>query len=69
MMTVAAYIVVYPHPSIPPVERIQRLELESGDDGKQLLELLRGIFPDHSSDLKDATLWKVSRSSAAQLPP
>lgn len=64
------YLVAYPHPSIsPPGERIQRFELASNTDGKALLGMIRDAFPNHSSDLKHGTLWKVSRSPVAQLLP
>ena len=65
----STYIVAYPHPTIPPRERILPLELGSGARGRGLLKLLKDEFPNHSDDLKDATLWKAGRSTVARLPP
>jgi hypothetical protein len=64
------YLIAYPHPTVSPAERIERLELDAETDGKTLLGLLRDVYPDHSGDLtvKGTTLRKVSRPSVAQLP-
>ena len=63
------YIVVYPHPSVPKGERIRRIKLDSEARGETLCELLKSKYPEHSSDLRSATLWKASRSTVARLPP
>ena len=65
-MTTKFYIVIYPHPGVPPRHRIERLEIGSEVDGKGLLGKLCDIYPDQHDDLKDGTLWKASRSTVAQ---
>ena len=67
--TYAYYLVAYPHPKIPRRKRIKRFKVDSEGDGKVLLGLLKDAYPDHRDDLKNATLWKVSRSSVARLSP
>jgi len=68
-MTTTTYTVAYPHPEISPEERIELFRLDSDDDGDTLVERLCGHYLDHRDDLKDATLWKASRSTVVQLPP
>ena len=68
-MTTKFYIIVLPHPEVPPRRRILRFRLESEAGGDTVLERLCDTYPDQRDDLKDATLWKVSRSTVAQLPP
>jgi len=67
--THAYYLVAYPHPTVLPTRRIKRLKLDSDAVGTELLGLLRDSYPDHSGDLDNVTLWKVSRSTVAQSPP
>ena len=66
--TEAAYLIAYPHPSIPPAQRLWRHRLDSLTTGENLRELLRSRYPQHSDDLKRLTLQKVSRSSVARPP-
>ena len=65
----AYYNVAYPHPSVPEGKRVRRIKLDSEASGETLFELVRSKYPEHSSDLESATLWKASRSTVAQLPP
>jgi len=67
-MTTTTYIVAYPHPEVSRHKLIKRLRCGSDDDGDTLIDRLCDIYPGHRDDLKEATLWKVSRSIMAQLP-
>jgi len=67
--THAYYLVAYPHPTASMARRIKRLELGSDAVRKDIVALLKDSYPDHSGDLNDATLWKVSRSTEAQSSP
>jgi hypothetical protein len=68
-MATQIYLVAYPHPDIVPSYSIQPLKLVPQTSGKELLEALAAVFPEHSDDLKarETTIWKVSRSPAAQV--
>jgi hypothetical protein len=61
--THAYYLLAYHHPSIRPLDRIERLKLDSDADGREMVLALP-----KDDDLKDATIWKVSRLAVAQLP-
>lgn len=65
----ATYLVAYPHPHIPQVNRILPCEVTSGTRGTQLIKQLIADYPEYSEDLKSATLWKASRPLVVQLPP
>jgi len=67
--THAYYHVAYPHSTVHPTGRIKQLKLNPDAVGKDLLGLLKDAYPDHSGDLDDVTLWKVSHSTGAQIPP
>ena len=67
--TPAYYLVAYPHSTIHPTKRIKRFKLDPDAVGKDLLGLLKDAYPEHSGDLDDVTLWKVSRLFRAQIPP
>lgn len=62
------YLVAYPHPSIPPTERIRPYRVGPEFKG-ELLKEIRAAYPQYSDDLKGATLWKVSCLTVVQLPP
>ena len=57
--TYAHYIVAYPHPAIPPRERIQRLKVDTESSGERIVAELRGNYLEHSDDLKNPILRKV----------
>lgn len=63
-----AYIIAYPHPSIPRRRTIRRFDVGM-TSGEAVIERVIAIHPDLRDDLGDAALWKVGQSSAAQLPP
>jgi len=65
----AYYLVAYPHPAIPPARRIRRLKLNLDAVGTEIVGLLKDACPDHSGDLDNVTLWKVSSPTVAQFPP
>ena len=65
----STYIVAYPHPTIPPRERVRRFRLNLDADEEDLLRLLIDKFQDHRDDLRVATLWKAGRLTVAQFPP
>jgi len=68
-MTTKFYIVSYPHPEVSPGYRTLPLELDPGAFGFTVLQQLRDIHPDQRDDLNlNATLWKASRSTMAQIP-
>lgn len=70
MIPTHAYcLVAYPHSTVHPTRRIKRLKLGPDADGKDILGLLKDAYPDNSSDLDDATIWKVSRPTESQFPP
>ena len=68
-MATTTYTVTYPHPEIHPEERIKLFTLDSDAGGGTLIRKLCDHYPDHRDDLKDATLWKASRSTVVQFPP
>ena len=54
------YLVAYPHPSVTPLYRVKRFNLDqSKTDVETLLGLLKNSYPDHTDDLNDAILRKV----------
>ena len=63
------FTVAYPHPSIPPAKRMSPCEVGPKTYRKGLLEQLIEEYPEHSEDLRQATIWKASCLSIAQLPP
>ena len=67
-MTTTIYTVAYPHPKISRGKTILPFTANLEFDGFTLIEQLRVRYPDHCNDLKDASLWKVSRSSVAHPP-
>ena len=60
-MTTTTYIVAYPHPSIHELDRACACEVDSRTRRKGLLSQLYEEYPRLTEDLKEATLWRVSR--------
>jgi len=57
------YHVAYPNPSLRPKDRVCRCGVDSETDRKGLLSQLYEEYPDHTEDLKHASIWKVIRLS------
>lgn len=68
-MTYAQFTVAYPHPAIPPLERIRSFTMNPKAYSNTLHKQLRAVYPGLCDDLKDAVLWKAGRSSSSQLSP
>jgi len=61
IMTTKTYIVAYPDPSLHSRDRVCPCEVGSKTFTKGILDQLCDQYPDHTQDLKRATLWGVSR--------
>ena len=58
-MTTTIYRIAYPHPSLQFPLRTTVCDVDQKTFKKNPLSQLYEEFPDHSEDLKRATLWKV----------
>jgi len=58
-MTTTMYRVAYPHPSLHPLDRVSACSVGPETHRRTLLSQLYEAYPDHTEDLKRATLWKV----------
>ena len=58
-MTTTIYMVAYPHPFLEPRERIFPYRVDPQTYRPDLLTKLYNEYPNHTEDLKAATIWKV----------
>jgi hypothetical protein len=59
IMTATRYNVAYPHSSVRPLDRICSYKIDLETYKEDILSKLCHSYPDHTEDLRRASLWKV----------
>lgn len=62
--TSTSYLVAYPHPTIRPVERVKRFNIDPDTNVGRLLELLMSAYPNHAARHHPEGRLAISRSTS-----